>query len=108
MEMILLFLAGVSLGFLTGRISTFGGRGGIHDVGLLRAILRVGAAVATLTLVLGGFVWLSWYWPLIGIGVGSAIAVGAVTRNKWASLFALQPIIDAVTIFIGGYWLLSG
>jgi hypothetical protein len=103
--MIALFLAGVSLGILTGRISSVGG---IQNIGLLRSVLGALAVVSAFTLIVGGFVWLSWYWPLLGILIGSIIAAAVVTRTTWASLFAVQPIIDAATIAAAGYWLLSG
>ncbi len=106
--MTFVYLAGVSLGMLTARIVIFGGRGGIRDVGLLRAVLAAAAILTTFCLIIGGFIWLSWYWPVIGVCVGFVIAAAAVTRDRWASLFALQPVIDAATIIVGCYWLLSG
>ena len=39
--------------------------------------------------------------------MGFVTAAGVVTRSNWASLFALQPAIDAATIILGCYWLLS-
>jgi hypothetical protein len=105
--MTVLYLAGVSLGMLTARITTFGGRGGIRDVGLLRAALGAAAILVTFCLIVSGFISLSWYWPVIGMCSGFVIAAAAVTRARWASLFALQPVIDAATITIGCYWLLS-
>jgi hypothetical protein len=93
---------------LTARITIFGGRGGIRDVGLLRAVLAAAAILTTFCLIIGGFIWLSWYWPAIGACSGFVIAAGAITRDRWASLFALQPVIDAATIIVGWYWLLSG
>jgi hypothetical protein len=106
--MTVVYLAGVSLGMLTGRITTFGGRGGIRDVGLLRAVLASAAILITFCLIVGGFIWVSWYWPVIGMCIGFVIAAAAVTRDRWATLFALQPVIDAATIIVGCYWLLSG
>lgn len=106
--MTVLYLASVNLGILTARITTFGGRGGVRDVGVLRAVLAAAAILITFCLVVGGFIWLSWYWPVIGICSGTVVAAAAVTRDRWASLFALQPVIDAATIIAGCYWLLSG
>src|SRR5262245_33678167 len=105
--MIVVYLAGVTLGMLTARIAVFGGRGGIRDVGLIRAALTAAALLVTSCLVLGGIVWLSWYWPALAIITGFVIAAAAVTRANWVSLFALQPVIDAATIILGCYWLLS-
>jgi hypothetical protein len=105
--MIVIYLAGVSLGILSARIAIFGGRGGIRDVGLVRAALAAAAFLVTFCLVLGGFIWLSWFWPVLAVFIGFAIAAAAVTRANWASLFALQPAIDAATIILGCYWLLS-
>ena len=105
--MLVAYLAGVSLGMLSTRITTFGGRGGIRDVGVFRAVLGAAAILTTFCLIIGGFIWLSWYWPVIGMCIGFVIAAAAVTRDHWASLFALQPVIDATTIIVGCYWLLS-
>jgi hypothetical protein len=105
--MTVLYLAGVSLGMLTARITTVGGRGGIRDVGLLRAALGAAAILMTLCVIASGFISLIWYWPVIGMCSGFVIAAVPVTRARWASLFALQPVIDAATITIGCYWLLS-
>jgi hypothetical protein len=91
--MTFVYLTGVSLGILTARITTFGGRGGIRDVGVLLAVLAAAAILSTFCLVVGGFIWLSWYWPVIGICSGTVVAAAAVTRDRWASLFALQPVI---------------
>ena len=102
--MIALYLAGVSLGILTGRISSVGGT---QNVGLLRSALGAAAVVSAFVLIVGGLVWLSWYWPLIGIFVGSIVAAAAVTRSTWALLFSVQPVIDAATIAAASYWLLS-
>jgi hypothetical protein len=106
--MTFVYLAGVSLGLLTTRINIFGGRGRIRDVGLLRAVLAAAAILTTFCLIVGGFIWLSLYWPVIGMCSGTVIAAAAVTRDRWASLFALQPVIDAATIIVGWFWLLSG
>jgi hypothetical protein len=106
--MTFVYLAAVSLGLLTTRITIFGGRGGIRDVGLLRAVLAAAAILTTFCLIIGGFIWLSLYWPVIGVGIGFVIAAAAVTRDRWASLFAIQPVIDATTIILGCHWLLSG
>ena len=106
--MTVVYLAGVLLGVLTARIAIFGGRGGIRDVGLFRTALSAAAFFVTFCLALGGFIWLSWYWPVVAILLGVVTAAAVVTRDNWASLFAVQPVIDTAIIILGCYWLLGG
>ena len=105
---IVLFVAAVTAGIISGYVTRVGARGGITSVGLVRGGLGAASTIATFALIIGGFFLLRWYWPLIAILIGSFAAAALVNRQTWPMLFAVQPAIDAAVV--GAtiiYWVFS-
>lgn len=94
------FIVAISLGVLSGRITTVGARGGVEATTVTRAALGAASVFVTFSLIVWGFASLSWYWPIVAFLIGSAVAL-MVTQASWPGLFTMQPVLDAAVIALG-------
>lgn len=100
--MISAFVAALTLGILSGRVTAVGWRGGYREIALWRSALGAAAVAMTFSLFVWGFASLAWYWPILAFLLGNAAGL-IVTRSSWPALVTFQPVLDLFVLGIGLY-----
>lgn len=100
--MVWLYLIIVVVGIFASRIALVAGRGHYDPRGIVTAAIGLAATLLTISLIVWGFMYLDWYWPIIGFVVGTIAGV-AVNHSTFPALIAIAPILELGVIAGAAY-----
>ncbi len=104
--MIPLMIAAIAVGVLTARVTIIAARGATAIANPAQALIGTVSSLVVFSLLVWGFVAVTWYWPVLGFLAGIFAGAIFVTRQNWAGFWRARPLLDIAVIAAGAYlWL---
>jgi hypothetical protein len=93
-----IYVAAILLGGLSSRATLVAYRGGYQDRHPFRAVLGFVSTFGTIGLLVAGFFWFPWYWP-VGVFVAAAI-LQTVLISTWnlGLWLRFSPLLDVLVV----------
>lgn len=92
-----LFFSALFFGLLTARAGTIADRGGIEPTPIVVSI-TFASMLCTFSIVVWGFIYLSWWLPILAFVVLSLVVGSVVTRGTWTSFYQAIPVTGLIAI----------